>query len=237
MADPCKQSYFVGKLTAVEFSLACGDEDPRELEFLPIGAMRGKTLNLGGDTTDATTDSTVGEFRENMMLFKTFDFSGDGLMRLDDGTRHNQTLLKKYWFNTQQPAAWFRYTMPDITIYAYQLITSFSMESPHDDLMSFSLETQTTASDFGVIQEDTPQPVTSVTISPAGPLMLEHPDTEQLTATTDPSGREVTWSSSDELVATVSGSGLVTTVGEGSAVITATSGMVSGIVNVTVTDN
>lgn len=46
--------------------------------------------------------------------------------------------------------------------------------------------------------------------------------TSQLTATTKPIGKEVEWTSSDEAVATVSDSGLVTGVSSGSATITAT---------------
>ena len=51
--------------------------------------------------------------------------------------------------------------------------------------------------------------------------------TSQLTATTTPEGGRVTWSSSNDSVATVSDSGLVTSVAYGSATITATAGSVS----------
>lgn len=51
--------------------------------------------------------------------------------------------------------------------------------------------------------------------------------TSQLTAVTVPEGGRVEWTSSNPAVATVSANGLVTSVGYGSAVITATSGNVS----------
>ena len=51
--------------------------------------------------------------------------------------------------------------------------------------------------------------------------------TEQLVATTTPTGGTVTWSSSDTSVATVSSNGLVTGVGNGTATITATCGGLS----------
>lgn len=58
--------------------------------------------------------------------------------------------------------------------------------------------------------------------------------TQQLTATTTPAGGNVTWSSSDTSIATVSSTGLVTSVGYGSATITATSGSVSATCSVVV---
>ena len=58
--------------------------------------------------------------------------------------------------------------------------------------------------------------------------------TQQLTATTTPVGGEVTWSSSDTSVATVSATGLVTSVSYGNATITATSGNVSATCSVVI---
>ena len=58
--------------------------------------------------------------------------------------------------------------------------------------------------------------------------------TQQLTATTTPEGGNVTWTSSNTSIATVSPTGLVTSVGYGSATITATSGSVSATCSVVV---
>lgn len=75
----------------------------------------------------------------------------------------------------------------------------------------------------------------SVTLSKAE-LVMEEGDTETLTATVGPSNttdKTVTWTSSDETVAVVSG-GRVTAKSVGSAVITATCGKASGKCSVTV---
>ena len=58
--------------------------------------------------------------------------------------------------------------------------------------------------------------------------------TQQLSATTTPIGGEVTWSSSDTSVATVSDTGLVTSVAYGNATITATCGGLSATCSVLV---
>ena len=88
----------------------------------------------------------------------------------------------------------------------------------------------------------TPDPtVNSVTID-GGDRSLAVDETVQLAVTVDVSGgasTDVTWSSDDDTVATVDGSGLVTGVAAGSATITATSdadGSVADTITVTVTD-
>ncbi|MGH7462393.1 MAG: Ig-like domain-containing protein, partial [Longimicrobiales bacterium] len=85
-----------------------------------------------------------------------------------------------------------------------------------------------------------PAPVATVTVSPANPS-VQAGGSVQLTATLrDASnniltGRVVTWSSSNNSIATVNASGLVTAVATGSATITATSETRTGTSNVTVT--
>ena len=229
----CKQPFETGRSVAVEFAIACGDVNPRALSYAPIGAMRGKTVTFGGDTGDTTTDSTVGDFRETGMLFKTFEFSGDGLQRRDDGIQFNQTQLKMFWIQTSQPMAWFRFTMPDITVYAYMLINGMTLEFPYDDYMSYSIDLSATASDFGVIAEPTPVAVTAVNVTPATASLVVTGNT-QLVGQTVPGGGFITWASSDEGVAVVSASGLVVGVSAGTATITATSGGVTGTTTVTV---
>src|SRR5947208_4843091 len=84
-------------------------------------------------------------------------------------------------------------------------------------------------------------PVASVTVTP-GTASLTVGQTVQLTATprdangTPLTGRVITWQSSDNTIATVNGSGLVTGAGPGGPVtMTATSGGQSGTASVTVT--
>lgn len=223
MADPCVQPYSPGKVVAVEYNLSCGDENPENLTYAAIGAMQGKSLTLGSDVEDTTTDSTVGDFRSSGVLFKNMSFSGDGLSRADDGLRHNRVALLKHWFNTSQPAAWFRFTYPDITIYAYMNITNFSLDSPNDAWNSFSLETEVTASDYGVVMIDTPQVVDSFEASPEE-LTVSVGAQATLYGTTVPAGSKVTWASDDTDTATVSASGVVTGIAIGTATITGTAG-------------
>ena len=69
--------------------------------------------------------------------------------------------------------------------------------------------------------------VTSVEITPEGPITITEGEELQLTATIAPenaTNKEVTWSSSDKTIATVSETGLVTAIAAGEATITALAG-------------
>jgi hypothetical protein len=87
----------------------------------------------------------------------------------------------------------------------------------------------------------TPTPVaTSITVSPASSSLSSIGETQQFTATVkDQNGATmasatVTWATSDDAVATVSSTGLVTSVADGTATITATSGSARATETVTV---
>lgn len=76
--------------------------------------------------------------------------------------------------------------------------------------------------------------ITAITLNTNSISMQSIGATSQLTATTTPAGGNVTWSSSNTSVATVSTTGLVTSVAYGSATITATAGSVSATCSVVV---
>jgi len=87
----------------------------------------------------------------------------------------------------------------------------------------------------------TPTPVaTSITLSATSLSFSSLGETSQLSATVKDqngatmSGASVTWSSSSASIATVSSTGLVTSVADGTATITATSGSLSATASVTV---
>lgn len=77
--------------------------------------------------------------------------------------------------------------------------------------------------------------VTNITLNTNSLSFATLNSTQQLTATTTPTGGGVTWTSSNTSVATVSATGLVTAIGYGNATITATSGNVSATCSVAIT--
>lgn len=81
--------------------------------------------------------------------------------------------------------------------------------------------------------KETPVVVNSITLNQTTLTLSLGGDTK-LIATTDPVGQEVTWTTSNDKVATVKANGLVQAVAEGEAVITATAGDKTATCKVTV---
>ena len=100
--------------------------------------------------------------------------------------------------------------------------------------------TATAGSVSGTAAVTVAQAVSAVAVSPAADTLVAFGDTVRLAAeTTDANGHNVagsefSWSSSDTLVATVDGSGLVESLAEGEAVVTATVSGVTGDAKLTV---
>jgi len=156
----CELDQYIGRDVGLEFALACGDVDPRTLNYLPIGALRAKEFSLEWDTVDGTTDSTKGSTRTAIATYKTFSCSGDGTCKKKDDTQSNQTALFMHVNEPQgtggQPIAWIRITCPDITVYAFCVITTIGRTMPYDELSTFNFEATATSSVHGVIVEPTP---------------------------------------------------------------------------------
>lgn len=230
----CKSNAYSGKDVALEYALACGDVDPLGVGFnwLPLGAMRTKEFGLTWDTTDASSDQSIGALRENIATFKSLTISGDGVAYRTDTARSNLKALTKHVFNpgddfADQPVAWLRMTFPDLTFIAYMIINDLSRSAPHDDVVTFSLEATATTSDFGLIILDTPStdtPVTSVTLQPPT-ITIPAGASVQLLASVQPTDavQGVTYTSGTPAAATVSSSGLVTAIAAGTSTITAKS--------------
>jgi uncharacterized protein YjdB len=133
-----------------------------------------------------------------------------------------------HFWNEKQPTAWFRITYPDITIYAYMVISSFNRSSPYDDVGAFDMTASVTATGVAAIKpvtiEPTPVPVVSVVVSPTtATVAVGNVTNLDVVVTPSLAGQNVTWTSATPAKATVSALGVVTGVATGTSVITATS--------------
>lgn len=163
-AAGCPRDTYAGSMVPVEIGLACGNINPTTLTYMPIGAMRGSDVTIEWDTVDGTTANSKGSSRENYATYQSLTISGDGVCRTKDGTLANQTMLWKHVSQPigGQPIVWIRITYPDITIYAFCILSSMGRATQYDDLATYTWEAQSTGSDFGVVIEDTPLPGTKV---------------------------------------------------------------------------
>lgn len=228
----CKNQKFVGRTAILEYAIGCGDEMPAAVDWKRLGAMRAKELTIEWETTDATADDSIGALRENLATFQTLSVSGDGVLKVAGTGAAALIALTKHVIKPEatggEPVAWIRLTFPDLTFTFFSIVTNMSRSAPYDDVATYSFEASATASDFGLMVEDTPDPdapaVDTVVVTPATASIAEGA-TRQLTAAITPTGaaQGVIWSSSDTDTATVSQAGMITAVAAGTATITATS--------------
>lgn len=156
----CNVQKYVGHLVALEYAIGCGDQKPTQGDWKSFGALRAKEFDLQWDTTDATADDSVGALRENLATFQSLTISGDGVCKASGAGGENLIELTKHCANPTatggQPNVWLRMTFPDLTFTAFMILTSMARNAPHDDVVTYSMSAEATASDFGLIVEDTP---------------------------------------------------------------------------------
>lgn len=228
----CNLQKFVGRDVVLEYAIGCPDTLPLPGEWKQLGSMRTKDMTLEWETTDATADDSIGSLRENLATFQSFSVSGDGVVKASGTGAQNLIDLTKHVANPTstngQPFIWARLTFVDLTFTCFMIVSNMSRSAPFDDVVTYTFEASATASDFGLLVEDTPDPdapeVESVTVTPATDSIAVGATTT-LTATVLPAEapQGVVWSSDDTDVATVDSSGVVTGVSPGTCTITATS--------------
>ncbi|WP_313397145.1 phage tail protein [Stutzerimonas nitrititolerans] len=226
----CNKLKFPGKDVVLEYVIGCPEELPTEQDWKRFGSLRTKEFEISWDTTDATDADSVGSLRENLATFQTMTISGDGTVKASGTGAANLIELTKHVINPSatggQPAIWLRMTFPDLTFTAYMLVSTLSRSAPYDDVTTYSFEASASASDFGLIVEDTPDAdaddVTSISAFPETIALAVNGTAQAVAAiapTTAPQG--VQWLSSDPAIATVTQSGVVTGLTVGEATITA----------------
>lgn len=156
----CELDKYIGRDVGLEVAFACGDIDPTTLTYMPIGALRAKDFSLEWDTVDATADDNKGSTKSAYATYKTFSCSGNGTCKKKDDTQSNQTKLFMHVNapvgTSGQPVVWVRITCPDITVYAFCIITSIGRTMPFDAMAEFNFEATATDSPFGVMIVPTP---------------------------------------------------------------------------------
>ncbi|WP_142501264.1 Ig-like domain-containing protein [Klebsiella sp. 2680] len=222
----------IGKTAVLRMAYGCADTVPALSEWLRLGALTTKGFDYSMNTVTSEADDTKG-LVENLVNNMDFTISGEGEFRKKDKTTEVGAIrLSKYIFDEvqagRQPTLWVRFDFvgedAGTYIMGYFNTTSWSGDFGTSDISTFSGEWKVYDADTVVFEIADPIAVTGVTVTPAT-ASIAVGSTQQLNATVEPSNatnQAVTYTSSDEAVATVNASGLVTAVAAGSATITAT---------------
>lgn len=217
-----------GRAVILEVADGCADTIPAEAEFKLLAAGTSKTWDMNPNTTNSSADDTKG-WVENVVTSNDLTLSFEGEVRVNDKSdQYGVYKFIKYYVNevnaSRQPTLWVRMYFGQIMIQAYMVITSLSNDGGTDDIVTFSTEFKVADGSTVSIDDIDTSEVSSVSVAPSVANVAVG-STRQLTASVMPttsSNQSVTWSSSDESLATVSASGLVTGVATGSVTITAT---------------
>lgn len=155
----CNKNKYIGRDVVLEYVIACGDAVPAEEDWKRFGSLRTKEFSLTWDTTDATDSDSIGALRENLATFQTLSISGDGTCKTSGKAGANLIEITKHVANPVatdgQPIVWMRMTFPDLTFTALMLMSTMSRSSAFDDVGTYSMEASATASESGLIVEDT----------------------------------------------------------------------------------
>lgn len=225
----CNKTKYVGRDVVLEYAIGCGDLLPASNQWKVFGSLRTKEFNLSWDTTDATDGDSVGALRENLATFQTLTISGDGVCKASGAGSANLIEISKHVANPVatggQPVTWMRMTFPDITFTCFMLFSTLSRSAQYDDVVTYSMEASATASEFGLIVEDTPDPdapeVVSVSAFPEN-INLAAGATRKIAVAVEPTNapQGIVYESDAVEIATVDQNGVVTGLSAGSASIT-----------------
>lgn len=222
----------IGKNAVLRLAWGCPDIEPAISEWLRMGAMTTKSVDFAMNTLTSDADDAAG-LTENVVTGMDLTISGDGEWRKRAKTTEIGPLkMAQYIFNEvragRQPGLWVRFdylgTEAGTYIMGYFNTTSWSDTFGSSDFATFSGEWKVADADSVRFVTDDDIRVTGVTVAP-GTLSLTVSEQKPLTGTVAPAdatNSEVKWTSSDESIATVSSTGLVTAIAEGSATITCT---------------
>lgn len=243
----CKKLKFTGKDVIVRYFIGCPDALPLETEWKRMMALRSRGMEITWDTADASDGDSIGSLRENIATFQNMSISGDGTVKVAGAGAENHREFTKHIINPVatggQPALWLQLIYPDLTFTAYCMVSTLSRTGAYDDVVTYAFEAGATASDFGLIVEDTPDvdapDPTSIQLVPdtLGITVGESFDVQGVVLPVGaPQG--LRWTSSNPTVATVDQvSGLVTALQGGSVTLTAASSvapLITDTVTVTV---
>ena len=151
----CKNTRLVGRNSTLEFAIQCVDEDPALTTFKPLGAVTTKSFSIDGNSLEANDSFSSSGFTENQISTSSLSLSVSGNYVRDPDSFPNSGFISEllvHRFNaikqdlSEDPIILVRYTRADVTLTAYMLVSSISVEDPDADLSTFTMELANAAS-------------------------------------------------------------------------------------------
>ncbi len=224
------------------------EQAAEDAEAWAVGERNGSAVVSGDETWENNSKYYAGEAAdsEDAAADSASDAEafavgtrGGADVTADDPAYHNNAKYYKDLVYADTPAG-FQDLVDDVSAMAGDIanlqnqIVPMSVRQALHTLLNSAIYTQTGLDDEINIIEAWAESVTNIALNYYS-ISFNSLDTFALSATTTPQGGSILWASSNPGVATVSDSGLVTSVANGSCTITATCGNMSASCAVTVT--
>lgn len=145
----CKTKRFNGRDSLFEFAIQCPEENPATTDFLPLGAVTTKGFSIESDVQTANDSFNSSGFTENQSSTASLPISVSGNFVRDPDSYPNEgfiTDLLIYKFDSvkqdlsEDAVILVRITRPDVTLTAYMIINSISVDDPDAEFSTFSME-------------------------------------------------------------------------------------------------
>lgn len=146
---PCDNKRMVGRTSVLSIAIQCTDEDPATSTLQPLGAITTKSFSIDGNVLEANDSFAGSGFTENQLSNSSISLSVSGNYVRDPDSYPNATFISELIierFNSvnvnlsQDPIALIKYVRPDVTLTAYMIINSISVEDPDAEFSTWSAE-------------------------------------------------------------------------------------------------
>jgi len=139
----------VGRNSSISVAIQDPTEDPSTSTLKPLGAVTTKSFTIDGNSLEANDSSASSGFTENQISTSSLSLSVSGNYVRDTTSYPNDAFISDLLVHrvnsikqdlSEDPIILVKYVRPDITLTAYMIITSISIEDPDADYSTFTLE-------------------------------------------------------------------------------------------------
>lgn len=145
----CTNKRLVGRNSTLEVAIQCTTEDPATSTLLPIGAVTTKSFSIDGNALEANDSFSSSGFTESQLSTSSLSLSVSGNYVRDPDSYPNATFISELLVHRfgavsqkleEDPIILVKYTRPDVTLTAYMIISSISVEDPDAEYSTFTME-------------------------------------------------------------------------------------------------
>lgn len=145
----CKNKRTIGRNSTLSVAIQCQDNDPAQAVLNPLGAITTKSFSIDGNALEANDSFNASGFSENQLGSSSLTLSVSGNYVRDPDSYPNATFINQLLVHrfdsvkqdlSQDPVILVKYVRPDVTLTAYMIINSISVEDPDAEFSTYTME-------------------------------------------------------------------------------------------------